>query len=453
MTRNPMAESMRIAELLRQQTPELSEAEIADFVRSFFDRGDEFLRIAMEHGSPLYILDRERLRTQARVFRDTFNQYVSNTQMYYAMKSNNHPQIAATLLEEGYGVDVSSGVELQQAIDLGAPDLIFSGPGKTNDELQLALQFADRVTILIDSFSELSRLEELGTRIGTRIRAGIRLTTEESGIWRKFGIPLDRLAEFMHTSDKCSHVAVSGVQFHISWNMSPENQVLFLSRLGAAIRSLPRQNRQAIEFVDIGGGFWPPQGEWLQQAATPEGMLRNAIGTEEQNRTAHYHRNAASLEYFAEHIGRAVDKQLRPEVDCRIFMEPGRWICNEAMHMLLTVVDRKADDLVVTDGGINAVGWERYETDYCPVLNLSRPSTRERECLIAGSLCTPHDLWGYTYFGDDIRAEDILLIPNQGAYTYSLRQNFIKAIPKVVVLDESRRAGESAGAARTVVKQ
>jgi diaminopimelate decarboxylase len=51
---------------------------------------------------------------------------------------------------------------------------------------------------------------------------------------------------------------------------------------------------------------------------------------------------------------------------------------------------------------------------------------------VLGSLCTPHDVWGYGYFGEDIQIGDVLLIPCQGAYTYSLRQHFIKPIPKVV---------------------
>jgi diaminopimelate decarboxylase len=57
-----------------------------------------------------------------------------------------------------------------------------------------------------------------------------------------------------------------------------------------------------------------------------------------------------------------------------------------------------------------------------------------------GSLCTPHDLWGYGYWGEDIQPGDTLLIPNQGAYTYSLRQEFIKAVPQVVEVNGQLRS-------------
>jgi diaminopimelate decarboxylase len=68
-------------------------------------------------------------------------------------------------------------------------------------------------------------------------------------------------------------------------------------------------------------------------------------------------------------------------------------------------------------------------------LNLSRPSLTERPCHILGSLCTPHDVWGYFYFGEAIQPGDVLMIPTQGAYTYSLRQNFIKPLPEVAVME------------------
>jgi len=97
-------------------------------------------------------------------------------------------------------------------------------------------------------------------------------------------------------------------------------------------------------------------------------------------------------------------------------------------------MDVKEPDIAIVDAGINTVGWDRFENDYFPILNLTRPAVNERQFNILGSLCTPHDVWGYSYWGKDIKAGDILMIPMQGAYTYSLRQNFIKPIPNFVVV-------------------
>ncbi len=105
------------------------------------------------------------------------------------------------------------------------------------------------------------------------------------------------------------------------------------------------------------------------------------------------------------------------------------------MHILLRVLDKKGSRTVITDGGTNLLGWERPLAEFIPVINLSKPSFREETTRVFGSLCTPYDIWGYSLFGEGICAGDILVIPDQGAYTYSLRQSFIKPRARVIRFD------------------
>ena len=204
----------------------------------------------------------------------------------------------------------------------------------------------------------------------------------------------------------------------------------FIAHLGKILNQMPAQFNQSIEFIDIGGGYWPEEGEWLQFAGTQEG--RGAVISSQSPGQAHYKIPSTPIETFASILFTAIDTHLFPRVNCRICFEPGRWICHSAMHLFFTVIDKKEDDLVITDAGTNAIGWERFETDYFPILNLSQSQLVENPCDILGSLCTPHDVWGYSYFGKDIRVGDLLMIPCQGSYTYSLGQNFIKPLPRVV---------------------
>lgn len=437
---NSAAVLKRVAELLDHPTPRLEDRQLLPFVESFLSRRDQFLDIVRQHGSPLYVIEESALVRKLTEFRDAFSAEIPNLSVYYALKSNNHPLVARALVRAGANLDVSSGEELQQALQAGASKIVFSGPGKTETELEQAIAAGAAVTILIDSFGELDRLEQVAARHDVNLRVGVRLTPDDNGIWRKFGIPLHTLPEFFERAQRCPHIALHGLQFHVSWNMSPDNQVLFIARLGAAVRKLTKAQQKQIAFIDIGGGFWPSQGEWLQKAGTPEGALVHTAFPERLPQPGRFRNEARGIAFFAEHIGRALTQQIFSELSCEIFCEPGRWLCHDAMHMLVTVVDRKLDDLVITDGGTNAIGWDRYETDYFPVINLSRPAPVERECYVMGSLCTPHDLWGYTYFGEDIQPGDILMIPTQGAYTYSLRQHFIKPVPASVMIPH--RAGE-----------
>jgi diaminopimelate decarboxylase len=413
----------------------LSEQELQAFVRPWLARRETFLAAYRGQGSPLYLFDEGALRARAREFLRAFGETLDDPRVFYAVKSNAHPWIAETLIAAGLGLDVSSGRELAAAVEWGAPRLIFSGPGKTDEELALALRHADRVTILIDSFGELERLGRAADAAGCAIRAGVRLTTEEQGLWRKFGIPLGRLGEFREAAATIPGVRLAGLQFHTSWNLDPSNQVAFLARLGAALQGLPEFARD-LEFIDIGGGYWPSPGEWLHapdgRAQAPEPGSGGKAG--QPGTLLHYRRPAASLETFAAHIAQALRIHVFPHCRAQIWLEPGRWLCHDALHILLQVVDRKAPDLVVTDAGTNAIGWERFETDYFPVLNLSQPALSEHPCYVLGSLCTPHDVWGYSYWGSGIAPGDVLLIPSQGAYTYGLRQEFIKPLPRSVRL-------------------
>jgi diaminopimelate decarboxylase len=343
---------------------------------------------------------------------DKFN----DCRFYFAVKSNNHPVVAKTVLESDFGLDVSSGKELKMSLDLGAEDILFTGPGKTSNELILAVENSEKVTILIDSFHELHALEKIAASKKALIKAGVRLSTNTTGLWRKFGIALDDLPEFFKQAENCPHINIQGLQFHTSWNLSPKAQTDFISLLGKELATYPAFILKKIQFVDIGGGYWPLPGEWLHGESVP------------------YYHPATSIETFAEQLSQAIYRHLDFLLPCRIYFEPGRWICNDSMHLMMSVVDKKAPDLVITDSGINAIGWERFEKDYFPILNLTRPSLTEKPCNICGSLCTPHDLFGFSYFGEDICIGDVLLIPCQGAYTYSLKQDFIKPTPKVVTI-------------------
>jgi len=213
-----------------QEPAILDRTEISSFVSGFLQRQDVFLQACHRYGSPLYVVEESVLLERAEQFTDAFSQTLPDVRVYYAMKSNNNLQIVKTLVNAGLNLDVSSGLELQIALDSGAADIVFSGPGKTEKELTLAVENCDRTTVLIDSFGELELLQRVASEKDTSIRAGVRLTTDSNGLWRKFGIPLNELSQFLDMAKHCNHISVQGLQFHTSWNLDPYNQVNFIAR-------------------------------------------------------------------------------------------------------------------------------------------------------------------------------------------------------------------------------
>ncbi|WP_244154356.1 diaminopimelate decarboxylase family protein [Desulfospira joergensenii] len=400
--------------------PAMSKSSIETVLASSIQKKKTYLEAVKSHGSPLYILEPEVLAQKARQFKNAFESELSKIKCYFAMKSNNMPLISGILVQNGFGIDVSSGLELAAALSINAEDIVFSGPGKTEKELLMAIENSSKTTLLLDSFGELKRLEKLVHDLDRPLAVGVRLNNNPTGLWRKFGIPLSRLSDFYNEAKAIPNICFKGLQFHSSWNLEPDRQIEFIEILGTHLKTMPEDFLNALEFIDIGGGYWPPQGEWLVS----------------ENPLEHYALPAQSIESFAGRLAQALKSNILHRVDCTICLEPGRWICNDAMHLLIQVIDKKEEDLVITDAGTNTIGWERFESDYFPVINLSNFENRERPCHILGSLCTPHDVWGYAYFGKSISEGDILMIPMQGAYTYSLRQQFIKPLPRVVAAEE-----------------
>ena len=423
----------RLTQMLAAVPPALPADELRHYVGRHYKKREQCLELWRENGGvPLYLFDEQALLARAGEFRAAFEAQFPAVGFYYAMKSNNHPFLAQSLAAAGFGMDVSSGIELDVALDTAASHIVFSGPGKLDGELSQAIDRADRVTVLIDSFGELDRLSAMAAARGACIRAGVRLNPPGPHGWRKFGVDVERLRAFWETASQRPGVQPRGIQFHTSWNMDSNAQTETITALAREIASWPGELSSKISFLDIGGGYWPPGGEWLLPEATDSGRVRQLLDGGPSDRSVHVRNPAIGIEEAASRLASVIRREIFPTTRCRVCFEPGRWLSNEAMHIMISVVDKKEADLVITDAGTNTIGWERFEQDYAPVLNLSQPGMTEHSCHILGSLCTPHDVWGYSYFGAGIERGDVLLIPDQGAYTYSLRQHFIKAIPTVV---------------------
>lgn len=418
----------------------LSESELCQYVESILSKKESLLESARRFGTPQYFFDEPSLIRQIARFRRTFSKYLDRYRVFYAMKSNSFKGICKRVVAEGIGLDVSSGMELSSALATGCDKIIFSGPGKTDEEISLAIQNSNRVTLLMDSYGEFQRAHAILKKrddIGKKsVKAAIRVRGGHHGDWNKFGISLDDLIFVLEKIRSTDCIEAEGIQFHTSWNLNPSRQIGMINEVGGYLRRYITAGCVAdLKFIDIGGGFWPEQGEWLNAENTFLGRLIKDIFPSIRLRRKHFRRAAKGLDYFAGEIFRAISRQGRPLTDLEVWTEPGRWISTPAMHILIQVIDVKGPRTIITDGGTNLLGWERPLSEYIPVVNLSRPSLIETDAAIYGSLCTPYDIWAKAVFGDGVKNGDILIVPDQGAYTYSLRQSFIKPRAKVISYD------------------
>lgn len=443
--KNVSASKQRLRKLLTEE-PEGKKGNLLPVIKEMMKRRKRILLTAKKYRTPFYLLDDVQLQGAIQNFSESFRRYLPDCNPYYAVKANHHPHILKTVAEHGYGLDVSSGRELQLALDQKAKHILFSGPGKTREELALAVRHRDRVTINIDSFSELAKLGSLTTQKKKTVRAGVRIYSKAHGSWSKFGIPLSELKRFWLEAKKYRHIDLQGIHFHLSWNRDATKYVQVLSELGTYLgREFNPDMLRSIRFVDFGGGFYPDRTEgFYPWTAHSPGMLptgaiirlANAyFGAETKFSDQYYLSTSETLDHFARDIAKAIKEHIRPLLPhCVYYTEPGRIICTKAMHIVLRVADAKSPEAVITDGGVNIAGWEYGEHFYYPLLNLTHPSQKEIPCTLYGSLCTPHDIWGYHCYAKNLMEGDVILVPNQGAYRYSLAQNFIKPIPETYIL-------------------
>lgn len=141
------------------------------------------------------------------------------------------------------------------------------------------------------------------------------------------------------------------------------------------------------------------------------------------------------LQNFALAIGETLKQHILPfNPDMAIYFEPGRFIVTPSTTILLRVMAVKKESVIV-DGGINMLGDYKFaEYSFAPLLNVTHPSEQLVRKTIYGSLCDPHDIWGYSYYGEDLQVGDVLAVPQQGAYTFSSAWRFIKAIPAYIAV-------------------
>ncbi len=429
----------RVFKLLIRTEQPLHQEILHDYLNGLLSKRQIFMESAARFGTPQYFFDEPSLLLQVKNFRKAFSLYFDHNRMFYAMKSNSFEGISEQMVSQGLGLDVSSGFELAKALSLDCRDIIFSGPGKTGEELLLAFKNRDRVTLLLDSAGELQRLKEVISReplSDPPLKLGIRVRSDGQGIWNKFGVPLKDLVPLYMTARAVEGVKPCGIQFHASWNLDPAPQTRMIEEIGDHIRRyMPRDLLASLKFIDIGGGFWPEQGEWLNPQNTRRGEILRLLAPDYSFRSGRYRRKAQPLRYFAKAIAMALKQQGPPLSFLEIWMEPGRWLSTPAMHILVRVLDKKDAATLITDGGTNLLGWERPLTEFIPIVNLTKPSQKEKGMNIFGSLCTPHDIWGTSVFGEGAEPGDVLLVPDQGAYTYSLRQSFIKPPADVIGFD------------------
>jgi diaminopimelate decarboxylase len=381
--------------------------------------------LAERFGTPLYVCDEADVRARCREYMEAFG---ADAGVYYAAKAFCSRAMLRWVSDEGLGVDVCTGGELEVALSAGvAPGMItMHGNNKSLDELSRAIE-AGVGHIVLDSFEELARLAfvassaEAKPRVLVRVTTGVEAHTHEFMATahddQKFGFSLSSGAadEAVRRVLAAPGLDFAGLHSHIGSQIfdTAGFEVAAHRVLELAVR-IRDEHSVSIAELDLGGGFGI--------AYTPED-------------------DAPSVKELAQSLRDIVDRQCaaagldRP----RLTVEPGRAIAGSSTVTLYTVGTIKDVDglrtYVSVDGGMSDnIRTALYDAVYECSLVSRRSSAPPMLSRVVGKHCESGDIVvRHAWLPADLAPGDLIAVPATGAYCRSLASNY-NHVPRPAVV-------------------
>jgi diaminopimelate decarboxylase len=361
--------------------------------------------IAAEVGTPVYVYSTAAMCGRVAALREALEP-LSDPLIAYAVKANPNSAVIATLAKAGLGADVVSGGEYQRAIAAGvsAEEIVFSGVGKTEEEMRLALgrglyQFnlesVAEAEMLSSVATAMGRTAPVGFRVNPDVAAGGHAKITTGAAENKFGIAIGEALDAYGHVAQLPGLAVQGVAVHIGSQLtSLEPLERAFTRVGELITRL-REAGHDIRAADLGGGLGVPYDPAHPMPPTPG-------------------------EYGA------MVRSVTDGWNVRLVFEPGRLLVGNAGVLLSRVIRVKpglTDPFVIVDSAMNDLmrpalydAWHRIEA--------VRPTGRRRTVNVVGPVCETGDTFATRRDMDEVEAGDLVVFRTAGAYAAAMASTY-----------------------------
>lgn len=394
---------------------------------SFFCEDVPLSRIAAEVGSPAWIYSGARIDCAYRTIADAMKRVSDRVLVAYAVKANGNLTILRRLAELGCGADIVSGGELARALHAGIPPerIVFSGVGKTRDEIAYALR--EKVRALhVESERELRVVAEEAAKLGVRAPVALRVNPNvdagthpyiATGLHdTKFGLELDVARAVLRFAIDHPNLALHGVSCHIGSQLdSPaplEEAVTILGRFALECRNAGAP----ITSIDVGGG-WP-------------------LGY------GHESRPYPAASEFADAIRRGLEASGATDLD--VVTEPGRALVADAAVLLTRVLYVKSQGgkrFVIVDAGITELIRPALYGAFHAIAPVSPREGALTPTDVVGPICESGDFFAHGRMLPPIEEGDLVAVFGAGAYgrEMSSTYNARPLAPEVLVDGSSFR--------------
>lgn len=366
-------------------------------------------KLAAKYGTPLYVYSAEMIHSRYDAFDRAFRDIPHS--ICYSVKANSNLSILRMLARKGCGFDVVSGGELERVLAAdrrAAKRVVFSGVGKTREELTAALK-AGILLFNVESESELWALAECAGRLRKTAPVALRVNPDvaaethpyiSTGLHKhKFGVPIAQGRALYAKASVAPYVKVRGVSVHIGSQITdPAPFGEAMARVADFVREL-RGDGHSIDYVDAGGGL--------------------GISYEKAN--------AADFPAQVNEYARALAVPLR-DLNVRLLLEPGRSIVGPAGVLLTSVVYKKANDgkrFLVVDAAMNDLIRPALYGAYHEIIPVIQHEPTIKETAdIVGPVCETGDFFARDRELPPVEEGDLLAILDVGAYGMVLSSNY-----------------------------
>jgi ornithine decarboxylase len=370
----------------------------------------EIERLVASFGSPLLILDLERVRSQYRRLAAA----LPRVDLHYALKPLPHPSVVKTLAELGAYFDLATTGEigLMKALKIAPARCIHTHPVKRDGDIRAALDFG-LDTFVADNLDEIAKFEKFRRRAALLLRVSFRSPDAVVDLSRKFGCDAEDVPALLRKAGELG-VRIRGFSFHVG------SQATDPAKYVEAIRVCTRLMAQAeklghgpFDILDIGGGF-----PVAYRTAVPE------------------------IEAFCRPINQALEAV---PGTVRVIAEPGRFIVAPAGLGVATVMGRAERQgrwwYYLDDGVYGLFSGQHYEHASYPISSLTRTGPAE-PAVLAGPTCDSIDVIDDQIELPRLQNGDLVIAGVMGAYTWATACDF-NFFPKPTVVVVNARPGES----------
>ncbi|WP_170578040.1 diaminopimelate decarboxylase [Ruegeria arenilitoris] len=374
--------------------------------------------IAAAVGTPFYVYSTATLLRHFQLFDDALEG--TEHLVCYAMKAASNQAILKTLAQAGAGMDVVSGGEYLRAKAAGVPGdkIVFSGVGKTVDEIRTALTGGIR-QFNVESEPEMEVINAVALELGVVAPITVRVNPDVDAKTHakiatgksenKFGIPIARASEVYAHAASLPGLEVIGIDVHIGSQLTELEPFELAYTKVAELTEQLRAEGHNIRRLDLGGGLGIPYTRANDAPPLP-------------------------VEYGA------LIKKTLDHLDCEIEIEPGRLIAGNAGLMISKVIYVKSGegrDFLILDGAMNdLIRPAMYEAHHDIVaVQEPAPGVEQQPYDIVGPVCETGDTFAKQRNMPPLAPGDLVAFRSAGAYgaVMASEYNTRPLIPEVLV--------------------